>query len=616
MTRHDPAADAVRPAERPQGQPATTRDNQTDPDTGATPRHGPQLLRGVCDHARPTGLELVLDANNLLPFHFLRTGDRLGRAVVKLERADHGAGTGFLVAPNLLLTNHHVLPGRATARITRACANYEAESPDGEAAQPLTVSLDPDAFFATQSELDFTFCAVQGLDHLGAIPLLRDSLVVVPSDLVNIIQHPRGRPKEVALQDNRVARVDNVIVQYSCDTEPGSSGSPVFNNQWNLVALHHASVAVDDALGRPALGLAPTSRYLNEGIRISAIAVWLETAEAERNLGREAVLRLRALFQGLDSQIGYFGALGRDFPTLSGSDAVAECYRNRNGLLDIGYWNLGAAERLSRQNLATIGWFLAASGLDVWCLAGASRALAQAVCDHAQAMYRLEYRLFANDHSEPSAVLVRAGTGWVERWHGGPGRRSRLLLKKSYGRRPPEEVQIAMLDRMPDHEARRQQFESALREASERPGSDLVLLGEGFSCRDLQPLASTNRSLRAAFGPHGGAAVLAAASSSLATVYASRDLIETIGGPRDLVAAGDRAWPPELDLLRRAQPVAIRLTYASSPTTRPRAPKPRRDGPHDPSGPARPACGEPDGEAETQGRMLRPEADGAAQPRD
>src|SRR5579875_637869 len=70
-------------------------------------------------------LEIVADGSNLLPFHFLRTGDRMGRAVVKLQRDDGATGTGFLVAPDILLTNHHVLPDEATAAACIALANYE-----------------------------------------------------------------------------------------------------------------------------------------------------------------------------------------------------------------------------------------------------------------------------------------------------------------------------------------------------------------------------------------------------------------------------------------------------------------------------------------------------------
>ena len=149
-----------------------------------------------------------------------------------------------------MLTNHHVLPDAATAASAISLANYETAPPGAALGRPASVPLDPDSLFVTNAELDFTFCAVRGLDFLGSIALDRNSLNIGPSETVNIIQHPRGRPKEVAIKDNHVIKADSVVVHYACSTEPGSSGSPVFNNQWEPVALHHASVVSDGPEGR------------------------------------------------------------------------------------------------------------------------------------------------------------------------------------------------------------------------------------------------------------------------------------------------------------------------------------------------------------------------------
>jgi hypothetical protein len=180
-----------------------------------------------------TRLELVLDGANLLPFHYLRTGDRMGRAVVKIQRDDGATGTGFLVAPDILLTNHHVLPDHMTALASVAMANYEVSPPNDPAGRTAVSQIDPTSLFVTNADLDFTFCGVRGLDFLGAVPLDRERMHVEADQTVTIIQHPRGRPKEIALRENRVVHADGVVIQYSCDTEPGSSGSPVFNEVWN-----------------------------------------------------------------------------------------------------------------------------------------------------------------------------------------------------------------------------------------------------------------------------------------------------------------------------------------------------------------------------------------------
>ena len=73
----------------------------------------------------------------------------------------------------------------------------------------------------------------------------------IAGDFVTIVQHPGGQKKRVALRDNRIVDVFDAFLHYAADTEPGSSGSPVFNDQWELVALHHASVP---ALDHPELG--------------------------------------------------------------------------------------------------------------------------------------------------------------------------------------------------------------------------------------------------------------------------------------------------------------------------------------------------------------------------
>lgn len=74
----------------------------------------------------------------------------------------------------------------------------------------------------------------------GFVPL--PSTAVYPNGLhLNIIQHPQARRKEIAVQQNTINHLFPDFVHYITDTEPGSSGSPVFNNDWDLVALHHAA---------------------------------------------------------------------------------------------------------------------------------------------------------------------------------------------------------------------------------------------------------------------------------------------------------------------------------------------------------------------------------------
>ncbi len=76
------------------------------------------------------------------------------------------------------------------------------------------------------------------------------------------LQHPSREPLKLAIGMDEQIEVNAAgnRIRYSVPTLPGSSGSPVFDTDWDLVALHHA--------GDPD-SIQP--KY-NEGIPISVIA--------------------------------------------------------------------------------------------------------------------------------------------------------------------------------------------------------------------------------------------------------------------------------------------------------------------------------------------------------
>src|SRR5262249_16458385 len=114
---------------------------------------------------------------------------------------------------------------------------------------------------------------------------------VLVRQYVNIIQHPQGRPKQVALRDNQVIDLLDDFLHYRADTEPGSSGAPVFNDFWELVGLHHSGVPRrDQATKRPLTrwGAPWDGRderdvdwLANEGGRLSRILPRLKAAPLE-----------------------------------------------------------------------------------------------------------------------------------------------------------------------------------------------------------------------------------------------------------------------------------------------------------------------------------------------
>ncbi len=231
-------------------------------------------------------LEKIINTADFVGIRYLEEGVAASRAVCRIDIRDEagrvvGFGTGSLVSPRLLLTNHHVLPSAEVARLSAAEFNFQ----DGLGGRPLLsrlLPLDPDTFFMNDLERDFALVAVaareQDLVDFGLNRLIEAQGKAIVGDFVTIVQHPRGEKKQVALRDNRIVDELELFLHYEADTEPGSSGSPVFNDQWEIVALHHASVPT------PEHG---AGTFLNEGIRASRILRFLSEqpfAAAQRAL--------------------------------------------------------------------------------------------------------------------------------------------------------------------------------------------------------------------------------------------------------------------------------------------------------------------------------------------
>lgn len=229
--------------------------------------------------APEAGLEKIINTVDLVGVRYLEAGVAAGRAVGRVDiRHDGGRvvgyGTGSLVSPRLLLTNHHVLPDADTARTSAIELNYQ-DGVDGQPLQPVLFALDPGAFFLADEERDFAIVAVTAsepaLAAFGFNRMIEAEGKAIIGEFVTIVQHPRGEKKQVALRENRIVDVADAFLHYEADTEPGSSGSPVFNDQWEVVALHHASV--------PAPDHAELGGFMNEGIRISRILKFVHEAD-------------------------------------------------------------------------------------------------------------------------------------------------------------------------------------------------------------------------------------------------------------------------------------------------------------------------------------------------
>jgi len=248
---------------------------------------------------------LIRETNSFLDFgKWLERANLVQVCVCRIEIQVAGGqvfGTGFLVGPDLLLTNYHVMepvvafedgPAGYTgprARATDVVCRFDYKVLDSGAvndgskyrlAPAWRVALspnDPGTRDPNPDELDFALVRLAervGDQPLGArrgVPgdarrwISRPAGAAPPALAAHsplfIVQHPEGAPIKLALDSDGIQTVDaaRTRVRYSTNTEPGSSGSPCFDENWTLVAIHHS--------GSP--DFRPT---FNEGIPIDSIA--------------------------------------------------------------------------------------------------------------------------------------------------------------------------------------------------------------------------------------------------------------------------------------------------------------------------------------------------------
>ena len=247
--------------------------------------------------ARPGAESIVGDTTDYLSSSFLGEGAAIRRAVGYVEintPRSHATGSGFLISPRLFITNFHVIEDTETAQ--SAVVHFDREMDEfGRARVTTNFRLDPDAFalFSEVDQLDYAVLAVGprlsgdvAIGDLGFCPLTDTPDRHVIGMPVNIVQHPNGWPKTLAMRNNLLTHRTERALLYETDTEHGASGSPVFNDNWDVIALHH--------WGSPFLGQADETEtvlpLVNEGVRISAIVRDLRARMAALPMAKRLLL--------------------------------------------------------------------------------------------------------------------------------------------------------------------------------------------------------------------------------------------------------------------------------------------------------------------------------------
>ena len=233
--------------------------------------------RGVTGGTRDNLEKIVTQSNQFLDI--LTVLGRLGtiyRQVCRISFADGAKpqGTGFLVGPSTVLTNYHVMEpvikGSVPASEVRAQFDY-ATLTNGKIDNGTRVQLakewlidsspynqmdvDGQGPAPTLEQLDFAVIRLKramGNQAIGEkstaqsptrswIDLSAHAPVPAKDTAIHIVQHPNGETMKLATDTKSVigANATGSRLRHRTNTQGGSSGSPTFNADFDLVALHN-----------------------------------------------------------------------------------------------------------------------------------------------------------------------------------------------------------------------------------------------------------------------------------------------------------------------------------------------------------------------------------------
>lgn len=224
-------------------------------------------------------------------------------------------GTGFLIGPDLVMTNHHVMKTIIEKPDDSGNVRFRFDykvMEDGDTINSGTVYrlaandwlinasehsaidevADTNGAVPEVNQLDYAIVRLNGkpgdlpvgVDAKPSAParkwikLSKDPYDFDPDTALYIVQHPQGEPLKMCIDTEAVINVNSnrTRVRYRTNTEGGSSGSPCFNKDWELVALHHAGDPNFDKLHKPEY---------NQGVPTDMIYALLEKLTLIEKIG-------------------------------------------------------------------------------------------------------------------------------------------------------------------------------------------------------------------------------------------------------------------------------------------------------------------------------------------
>jgi endonuclease G len=235
--------------------------------------------------------EAIQGADNIMPIAFLEEGMKMAGAIGRVAfsenfvdpsgsrgRKGDPIGTCFLVAPSLVMTARHIVPKNSEVRAEFGALACE-------------FSEDP---VAQSEEWDYALYSIDSENAGGPMPVplkvtagisKQGTIQFMPDEPVVVIHFPGGSEKKITVFDSKIQDADlcRDVLLYSTDTNPGSSGAPVLNQFWNVIALHRGPIEYSRGNARS---------QANYGSRIDRIVEDLARQLRDTERGRRVLTEL------------------------------------------------------------------------------------------------------------------------------------------------------------------------------------------------------------------------------------------------------------------------------------------------------------------------------------
>jgi len=209
-------------------------------------------------------LEIAIGEDDTLEVRFLHRGSAASSSVAKLlvhrhfggqpaflagNKPDLALGTGWLIAPRLMITNHHVVNARLPLEPAATQVDFDRQGAatkvqfDFFSDHPAMQETHTVGCVASDPALDFALLRLDPTAPDRPPLQLRTAPLTRPMDRelrdrVNVLQHPDGRPMRLGFRNNFVVSGTESRLSYLTDTAGGSSGSPICDDEWFVAALH------------------------------------------------------------------------------------------------------------------------------------------------------------------------------------------------------------------------------------------------------------------------------------------------------------------------------------------------------------------------------------------